>query len=187
MVTTLTDGRSAITQQVARLRALGCKVHTIIGHSPSTGRYIYGIRPPAGVHPVLLDRRLTVTHPAVDSRISDAVIEPHPVDITIAVVRASSGYPNGTWSTESRRDATLNVAEALAHVAYRVEQVDRTSSASTQHYIDTGYYLTNESIPGSCLSKKPLTLIEKVETLRSMALDDSVTPEDIVQYVREVF
>jgi len=34
---------------IARLRALGCRVHTVIGHDPRIGEWIYGVRLPDSV------------------------------------------------------------------------------------------------------------------------------------------
>lgn len=48
---TLTTARQDVTRAVARLRSLGVKVSTIIGHDAVAGEYHYGLRVPEGLDP----------------------------------------------------------------------------------------------------------------------------------------
>lgn len=46
---TLTSAHESVTQAVARLRSLGFKVSTVIGHDAPAGEYLYRVHPPEGI------------------------------------------------------------------------------------------------------------------------------------------
>lgn len=185
---TLTTARDDVTRAVANLRSLGCRVYAIIGHDTASGRYYYGIRVPGGIHPAVVGRSLSL---AQQARMFTASIRQHQHDDEVVIVQCEAPRLVGERATLQRRiEAAEAVACALNHVAHRIEAFDREGSASRQHRIDTGWYLTRE--PGYALSIEPepetvADLVDRLETLRDMATDDDVTPEDIVQYVRENF
>lgn len=53
---------TALTLPIARLRAAGCKVSTVIGHDPNIGDWIYSIRLPAACGDLREDPHQKIVH-----------------------------------------------------------------------------------------------------------------------------
>ena len=136
-----------VTALVARLRLAGCKVSTVIGHDPNIGEYYYRVTVPKGIHAAIVGRTTNVTHLTTIRRGGPFR------DDTVAVrtYRRPFGLPEGERrAAEAERSAST--AKALAEVLRRIEAFDREGSASRQHYIDTGFYLTTEDLGPHILS-----------------------------------
>lgn len=118
-MSTLTESRRDITRNIARLRAAGCTVWTIIGHDLGSGRYVYGVRLPKRVdrQAVWRARPEGLRRNAEVDQLDAEVVANH--EAHTLIVRA---LPGRTWSTDSRRTTTANVAEALGWLAGEVEE-----------------------------------------------------------------
>jgi len=62
---------TALTLPIARLRAAGCKVSTIVGHDPKIGDFLYSVTLPKGIpgHSIrrpLATRRSSLDRPSVE-------------------------------------------------------------------------------------------------------------------------
>lgn len=149
--TTLTTATDLIRGQKARIRVTHATIFTIIGHNPSGGSYIFGIRMPQGVHASIVGRALTLEQ---EARLFATKVRPHPIHDDVVVVEGHAPHEAYRPPTLRRRiDIAEAVGTVLGIVAHRIEQFDRSGGASSQHYIDTGWYLTEEQIPGCALSK----------------------------------
>lgn len=139
-MTTLTEHRDEISRNVARLRAAGCKVWTIIGHDPRSGRFVWGVRLPASVS----RRDLLANLPSflgANETTEDLAAEifRSANEANTLVVRA---VPGRTWSTDSRKETTANVAFALGWLA------DAVASAQTPKPAAVALLLTKQQVAG---------------------------------------
>jgi hypothetical protein len=121
---------TALTLPIARLRAAGCKVATIIGHDPNIGDYLYRVVLPRGI-PTHYQR--TLGQATLQSRPTERV-----VIIRSARYRAGQPIPD----RQERNAAGVEAARLLESLADHVDTYDQAGSASRQHYIETGRYLT---------------------------------------------
>lgn len=124
---------TALTLPIARLRAAGCRVSTVLGHD-RVGAFIYGVTLPDGI-PFPTERRIGL-----------AVTE-NPRDgywIRRRIIVRSVGRHLGAQSKPVPKDITnrigLDAAAALTYIADFVDLYDQESSASRQHRIDTGEF-----------------------------------------------
>ena len=104
---------TSLALPIARLRAAGCRVSTIIGHSPKIGDFRYSVRLPDGVPAYRM--------PSVGNATID---RPRYSDGHHLIVKA------GGVSCAPHRlinDYRLSVANALTEVAEHVESFDRSS------------------------------------------------------------
>ena len=118
---------------IGRLRAAGCKVSTMIGHDPRIGSWLYSVTLPAGIPTggqSTLGHARTTCYPAGTPK--------------VVTVRASVYRPGERTDKQLARAAGVDTARALDQLADHVENYDRAASASRQHYIDTGIYLTRQ-------------------------------------------
>ena len=116
---------------IGRLRAAGCKVSTIIGHDPNIGSWLYSVTLPDGIPTggqSTLGHARTTCYPAGTPK--------------VVTVRASVYRVGERTDRQLARAAGVDTARALDQLADHVESYDQASSASRQHYIDTGLYLT---------------------------------------------
>lgn len=118
---------------VGRLRAAGCKVSTVIGHDPNIGSWLYSVTLPDGIPTggqSTLGHARTTCYPAATPK--------------KVMVRASVYRPGVRTDRQLARAAGVDAARALDQLADHVENYDRADSASRQHYIETGRYLTRQ-------------------------------------------
>ena len=122
---------TALTLPIARLRAAGCKVSTIVGHDPSIGDFLYSVTLPNGI-PGHYQR--TIGQATLQSRPSE-----HRVIIRSARYRVGQPIPD----KQERGAAGVEAARLLESLADHVDTFDQAGSASRQHYIETGRFLTH--------------------------------------------
>lgn len=122
---------TALTLPIARLRAAGCRVATIIGHDPNIGDFLYRVTLPDGI-PGHYQR--TIGQATLQSLPSE-----HVVIIRSARYRMGQPLPD----RQERTAAGVEAARLLESLADHVESYDQAGSASRQHYIETGRYLTH--------------------------------------------
>ena len=121
---------TSLTLPIARLRAAGCKVSTIIGHDPAIGDFLYRVTLPKGI-PGHYQR--TLGHATLQSF-------PQERSVVIRSCRYRVGQP--IPDRQERGAAGVEAARLLESLADHVENYDQSGSASRQHYIETGRYLT---------------------------------------------
>lgn len=126
---------TALTGPIGRLRGAGCKVSTIIGHDPNIGSFLYRVSLPDGI-PTGAQSILGHAH-CSDVRPSEG---PGRVLIWASVYRLNAPLPD----KQLRNAAEVDTARALERLADHVENYDRVSGLSRQHYIETGQYLTRQ-------------------------------------------
>jgi hypothetical protein len=122
---------TSLTLPIARLRAAGCKVSTIIGHDPNIGDYLYKVTLPKGIPG---HYQLTIGQATLRSR-------PVAREVVIRSARYRIGQP--IPDRQERNAAGVEAARLFESLADHVDTFDQEGSASRQHYIDTGRYLTH--------------------------------------------
>lgn len=121
---------TALTLPIARLRAAGCKVSTIIGHDPAIGDFLYRVTLPKGI-PGHYQR--TIGQATLQSLPSGRLV----------IIRSARYRPGHPIPDRQERDAAgIEAARLLESLADHVESFDQSGSASRQHYIETGRYLS---------------------------------------------
>lgn len=168
-MTTLTEARRDLTEAVATLRGLGCTVGAVIGHDLRAGAAHYAIRPPKGIDVAEVGRSLTIYGVGSLRMLGTG-------DGVKIVTERPTRYV-GLGSEETwRSDVTLRLKEAAAlmrRLAGRIRSFDRTSSASSQHYIETGCYLV-----------RTVTTVEEIRALPDMSrihVPDDDFPADFIK------
>lgn len=122
---------TSLTLPIARLRAAGCRVSTVIGHDPSIGDFIYSVTLPKGI-PGHYQR--TLGYATLQSRPAE-----RRVIVTSCRYRVGQPIPD----RQERGAAGVEAARLLESLADHVDTYDQSGSASRQHYIETGRYLTH--------------------------------------------
>ena len=117
---------TALTLPIARLRAAGCKVSTIVGHDPKIGDFLYSVTLPKGI-PGHYQRA-----------IGQATLQSWPAErqVIIRSCRYRIGQP--IPDRQERVAAGIEAARLLESLADHVDTFDQAGSASRQHYIETG-------------------------------------------------
>ena len=116
---------------IARLRAAGCKVSTIIGHDPAIGDFVYSVTLPVGI-PGHYQRT-----------IGQAILQSRPSERRVIIRSARYRVGQPTPGKQERNAAGVEAARLIESLADHVDTFDQSGSASRQHYIDTGRYLTH--------------------------------------------
>lgn len=125
---------TSLTLPIARLRAAGCRVSTIIGHDPKIGDFKYRVILPKGI-PGHYQRT-----------IGSATLTSYPAEhrVEIRSFRYRIGHP---IPDKAERNASgVETARLLESLADHVETFDQAGSASRQHFIETGRYLTHSDV-----------------------------------------
>ena len=127
---------TALTIQIARLRAAGCKVSTIIGHNPAIGSFQYSVTLPKGIP---TDAQITLGHARMQHRPSEGR----------TLIWASVYRIDRPLDRQLIAAARVDAANLLGRFADHVGCFDQTGSASRQHYIETGRYLNKPEVEES--------------------------------------
>ena len=128
---------TALTLPIARLRAAGCKVSTPLGHDPAIGDFIYTVVLPNGIpgHYQRTLGRATLQ--------SQRLLTTGQWRVTVRSCAYRVGQPRP--DKQDRNARLVEAARLLESLADHVEAFDQSSSASRQHFIETGRYLTHSS------------------------------------------
>lgn len=125
---------TALTLPIARLRAAGCKVSTIIGHDPNIGDFKYRVTLPDGI-PGHYQR-------TIGSATLTSYPTEHRVEVRSFRYRVGQPIPD----KQERNASGIETARLLESLADHVDTFDQAGSASRQHYIETGRYLTHPEV-----------------------------------------
>lgn len=122
---------TALTLPIARLRAAGCKVSTVIGHDPSIGDFLYSVTLPKGI-----PGHYQMT-------LGQATLQSRPAERRVIVRSARYRVGQPIPDRQERNAARVEAARLLESLADHVETFDQTGSESRRHYAETGRYLTH--------------------------------------------